>query len=266
MSRIRAPRYRGRLAAAAVAALAALALFPAAPCRAAEALPDGPAVLAKYAQAVGGVAAWDSIHNRVTQMVISVKGTNTQMNLTEYRARPNKEYAMLDTPDGKFLSGVVGESAWEYSVAQGPKLLDYQDQADAMRDAIFDGLVHWRSGYRTAETVGVDTLPGKPCYKLTLKPRVGSPETMYFEVDTGLLAMVEGNYETSTMGTVNRKTYFSDYRKVGSVLVPYLVTQDALGQRITQTIVEIQLNTDLSDDRFDPPSQVQELIKAKPKE
>ncbi len=246
----------------AAALLAGLAL----PCLAADALPDGPAVLAKYAQAVGGVAAWDSLKNMVTQGVYGAMGSNSQLGYTEYRARPNKLYVVLDSPQGKFMSGAGGEDAWEYSVQQGSRLLEAQELADKLRDAVFGGLVYFRSAYRTPETVGVDTVSGRPCYKVTMRPKLGSPETMYFDVENGLLVMIDGTYESTERGPFNAKTYPSDWRKVGSVLVPYKTATDALGQRLVLTVTEAQVNADLPDDRFDPPSEVKGLLEARKKQ
>jgi len=247
----------------AVALAIALLLCPSPPCSAAGPAPDGPAVLARYAEAVGGVAAWDSIRNSVSQVVLEIQGTNMRMNVTEFRGRPNFQYVMLDLPDGKVLSGVYKGYAWESSVAAGPRLLDGQEQADAVREASFDQLVHWRAAYRTAEVTGADTVEGHPCHKVVMKPRLGAPQTMYFDVDSGLLWRVDATFETTQMGTVNTKGVLSDYRKVGGVLVAHKQVTDVLGQRRIGTIVEQQFNADLPADRFDPPVKVMELLKAK---
>jgi hypothetical protein len=250
----------------------ALMLSLAAPCGAAEpaatpatGLPDGPAVLAKYAAAVGGVAAWDSIHNSKSRSVVTYQGTNTVLSSIEYRTRPNRVYTILDTPAGKFTSGVFDGNAWEYSVKQGSRLLEGQEQADAVRDANFDGLVHWRAMYRSCENTGVDTLGGRACYKVTLKPRLGPPETDYFDVESGLLTRSEGSHETQASGVATFKSEISDYRKVGEVLVAHKTQTDVLGQRLIVTITELEYNVELESDRFDPPSEVKSLIKARTK-
>ncbi|MBI5838367.1 MAG: DUF4292 domain-containing protein [Candidatus Eisenbacteria bacterium] len=247
----------------AVLALAAGLLACAAPaCLAADAPPDGATILARYAAAMGG-AAWDSLQNMVLHKVLSLQGTNVQVGVTEYRARPNRMYVIQDSPAGKGYVGVTGEDAWEYSVQQGSKLLEGQEQADALREAHFDGLVKWKKGYRLADAAGVDTVGNRPCYKVVMKPRMGSPETMWFDEETGLLARVEGTYESTQLGTTTARTEYSDYRKIGNVMLPHKSITDMRGQRIVITMVEVELNKELDADRFDPPSEVRKLISAK---
>jgi hypothetical protein len=80
----------------------------------------------------------------------------------------------------------------------------------------------------------------------------GRIERLDFDVQTGLLARRYSETPTYFGGLPNTTDY-DDYRKVGKVLLPFLVQKVRGGTMILQTISEYKLNLNLDDEKFKKP-------------
>ena len=161
---------------------------------------------------------------------------------------------------GKMEEGTDGKIAWENSALQGPRLLTGDEAALAIRKAASDAATNWQKYYESAEVTGIENVGGKTCYKVVLKPRVGSPETEYYDKDSGLLVK-QASTTNTPMGPIPAETIFSDYRKQGDLLLPFHIEQKMAGQQFDIKLEKVELNADVPSNRFDPPAEVKALIK-----
>jgi hypothetical protein len=227
--------------------------------------PDGAAVMDRYVAVTGGKAAYDSVQNRVMHGTLDLAAMNIKLDLTEYQARPNKSYVVVESQViGKIESGVSGGCAWETSTMTGPRLLEGAEEQETMRNAIFDLTENWRRIYPKADVVAADTVDGRLCWKVVLTPRFGRTRTHWFDQETGLIQKTEVVSE-SPAGTVTAIVRPGDYRKVGGILMPHRAETEVLGQKRVLTVHSVEQNVALPANRFDPPADVQKLIDAKPK-
>jgi outer membrane lipoprotein-sorting protein len=250
-----------RIAIAWPAALALVLFTSAAPARAADDLPKAETILDKYVEATGGLAAYDSHHNEVVTGTMEVASAHITGKLTSYHAAPVKMYTEIDIEGlGKMQDGTDGTVAWSLSAMQGAHLKDGDEKAMALRTARFAAEAHWRDDYPKVETVGLETVNGKPCYRVLLTPKQGSPITQYFDKATGLLEKLSATVKTP-MGDVATESIVGDYRKEGGILVPHTMHQSAMGQEIVVTFETVKFDTDIPKDRFDLPADIQALLK-----
>jgi hypothetical protein len=250
-----------RIAIAGPAALALVLFSGAAPVRAADDLPKGETVMDKFVEASGGKAAYDSHHNAVVTGTMEIPNAHLKGKLTSYRAAPTKSYTEIDLEGvGKIQEGTDGTIAWQLSAMQGARLKEGDEKALALRGARFAAEAHWRDDYSKVETVGVETVNGKPCYKLLLTPKEGPVLTQYYNKDSGLLEKLATTVKTP-MGDLDTEINLSDYRKEGGVLAPHVMHQSAMGQEIVMTFDTITYDTEIPKDRFDPPADIQALLK-----
>ncbi|MGA1997050.1 MAG: hypothetical protein ABSH45_14840 [Bryobacteraceae bacterium] len=251
-----------RMAIAWPAALALVALTGAAPARADD-LPKAETILDKYVEATGGAAAYDSHHNEVVTGTMEMASAHIQGKLTSYHAAPVKMYTEIDIEGlGKMQDGTDGAAAWSLSAMQGPHLKDGDEKAMALRTARFAAEAHWRDDYAKVETVGLETVNGKQCYRVLLTPKEGSPLTQYYDKATGLLEKLSATVKTP-MGDIATESVVGDYRKEGGILVPHTMHQSAMGQEIVVTFETVKFDTDIPKDRFDPPAEIQALLNKK---
>jgi hypothetical protein len=226
------------------------------------ALPKAEQILDNMIRAQGGGAAYAAQQNRVTYGSMELRPMGIKLAVIEYAARPNRNYVLATAAQlGKIESGFSGDVAWESSAIQGPRIKEGSENADARREADFDGLLHWRTLYAGVTCTGVDTLDGRPCYRVIMIPETGSPDTSFFAVETGLLVQSRTVID-SEMGKVSVATYVDDYRKVGDLLWPFRTRQVMMGglQEMILTTDSIRVNVELPADRFDPPAEVKALM------
>ena len=225
---------------------------------AADDLPKAETILDKSIEATGGKAAWQKLHSEVATGSMSVGGMKGTA--TIYRAEPDKTFTEIVFEGiGKMTQGSDGKVAWSNSAMQGPHVKEGDEKASAMLEAKFDGELNWRTQYPKVETVGVETVDGKECYKVVLTPKAGNPVTRYYDKQTGLMQKMSMTVK-SPMGDVPMESSLSDYRKEGDILAPHKLTNRAMGQEFTITIEKIEYNTEIPPSKFDIPAEVQALL------
>jgi hypothetical protein len=63
------------------------------------------------------------------------------------------------------------------------------------------------------------------------------------------------------MGDIPYENTFSDYRSVDGVLEPFKTTEKAAGQEVAVELSDMKFNADVPDATFDPPAEIQALLK-----
>jgi len=225
-------------------------------------LPSGDAVIARYIEATGGKAAYDKVHNSVStgRMMMPAQGINGK--ITMYEAEPGKNYTSVDIPGiGLVEDGTDGTVAWEKSALQGARIKTGDEKAFAIRTADSQSkYINLKKYYKSVETIDMDQIDGKPCYKVVQTPAEGKPETAYYEKDSGLLVKETGAM-ASPMGEIPFETEIGDYRQEGPLLVPHKMSQSFVGQKMLIVVDSTKFNTEIPKDRFDLPAEVKALIK-----
>lgn len=242
--------------------LATLLICVAGPCvlsASEEKLPKAEVILDKYVEVTGGKAAYDRIANRVTKSTLEIVGQGIKMSITAYAAKPRKTYVLVESAAfGTIKSGTNDGVAWETSAMRGPRIKKDKEKADALRDALFAKSAHWRKTHKEAECVGIETVGDKPCYKITVTPHEGSPQTLYYDQKSSLLVMVESVVE-SPMGTIPIQTFLSDYREVDGILIAHKANTMVMGQQRVMTTESVEHNVEMPEDRFTFPERIQAL-------
>jgi hypothetical protein len=236
---------------------------PAAKAAPAAALPTGETLLVKHVAAAGGQAAYDRIKNRVVNAALEIGGANITLSLAIYAAKPDRLYTVADSEaTGRIESGVADGIAWENSGMRGALVKSGTERDDALREAAFDSLIYWKEHLKGAECVGVTDIDGKPAYKVVVTPKVGQPQTVYFDRESAMVVQVET--QVSAAGQViDVVSKPGDYKPVDGVLVPFTVRQFVMGQERTVRIEKVQHNVELPADRFAPPPAIKALLEKK---
>jgi hypothetical protein len=145
------------------------------------------------------------------------------------------------------------------SAMQGPRVKDGDEKAETLLQAKFNSDLNWRDLFKTAETVGVETVDGKECYKVVLTPKTGSPNTRWFDKETNLLVRMSMTSK-SAMGEIQADSLVSDYRKEGDVMVPHKMIVKAGPMEFVATVDSVQHNPEIAKDRFDIPDEIKALL------
>jgi hypothetical protein len=227
----------------------------------AAALPTGDAVLAKYVEATGGAAAFAAVKNRTVHARMEIQGAGIVLGLTLYAAPPASLYTLVESEaTGRIEGGVTDGVAWENSALRGAIVKDGLERDDALRDAIFDRLAHWKEHLKSAECTGTAEVNGKTAYRVVATPKTGSPQTLYFDRDSGLLVRTESTVTTAG-NAVAVVAEPGDYRPADGILIAFTSRMQLLGQERVVTIEKVEHNTEFPADRFALPAEIKALIK-----
>ncbi|HUU84508.1 MAG TPA: hypothetical protein VM243_13490 [Phycisphaerae bacterium] len=227
--------------------------------RAEDELPSAEQVMAKYIEAIGGEAALGKLHNRLTKGVFEGAGLASPMTFTAYTAEPAKRHVLMESEStGRIEEGTDGTVAWSSDSIAGSRLLEGTERDQAVQRAFFHQDLKWRERFDKVECVGVESVDGKPCYKLVATPAEGKPETWYFDQQSYLRIKSVSIRETQR-GDLPIEYVASDFRKVDGVLQPYKLLQKMATREMVITIESIEHNVDLPAGLF-LPDEIKTLI------
>lgn len=171
-----------------------------------------------------------------------------------YAKAPNKLLVMQNIQGiGEVTQGYDGQVGWRQDPFQGTRELDDVELANLKREATFNADLKWRELYEKVELMGTEKVGEQQAYVIRLTPRVGKPITRYYDTQTFLLLRSDSVQE-GPQGTIPVETYFSDYRQVDGVKVPFQVTQKtSIGDGVVK-LTEVKNNVEIDDAKFAKPA------------
>jgi zinc protease len=219
-------------------------------------MPTVDAVLEKYVKAIGGKAALLKINSRFSKgsfeisSLAGVKGT-----VEVYEKAPNLQVAMLTIPGvGTEAEGFDGTLAWALEPDSGV-VHDKTglELAAAKRDAEFYEDIKLKELYPRMTLKGVEKFGAHEAYVIEAAPQVGSPERLYFDMQTGLL--IRKDYEEEgEEGKRSVEEYYDDYRVVDGIKLPFTTHQVSPGMNFTIKLSEVKQNVPVDDAKFNKPA------------
>ena len=224
-------------------------------------LPKGETLLDKYIEVTGGKTAYSKMHGQMMTGTMEFPAMGLKGKLTIYSAEPDKQYFEVNFEGvGKMQEGSNGDIAWANSAMQGPRIKEGGEKTESLMRGKFNAELNWRDMYKTVETLAMETVDGKQCYKILATPKSGNPKTFWYDKDSNL--MVKMSAVTATpQGDIQSDTSVSDYRKEGDILVPHKMSIKAGPMEISMTVDSLQINPEIPKNTFDVPDEVKALIK-----
>jgi hypothetical protein len=157
------------------------------------------------------------VQNEVAHTTYTVAGV-TALQSTAYRTMDGNYREITTGIIGGEETGVNQGIPWQKTAGKAEILDTGDDRAMTMRSAVLLPDGRWRQYYKTVELRGTENTAGKPCYKLRATPFEGLPQTLYYDVRTGL----QVREIVTTTGGKDIDTIADDYMVVDGVRVPRL--------------------------------------------
>jgi len=216
-----------------------------------QVLPAVDEILDRYIKALGGMQALEKVTTRMRKGAVEVGGV--QGTFEFYESAPNKGLLIgsLPAPVGSVEQVFDGSHGW---VKNQSGIFDMTgDGLDQMRrEWGFYNDVKLKEQFKEMSVAGRERIDNREFYVVVGTRPDGRIERLYFDVRTGLLTRRYA--ETPTyFGALPNTTDYDDYRKVGKVLLPFVVRKVRGGTMILQTIAEYKLNLKIDDTRFKKP-------------
>jgi len=229
------------------------------------ALPTVDQILAKYVQALGGEAALRKFTSRTitgTQYIPTGPGGTvpTPASVERYLKAPNLAVTIYRAPAYAISQGFDGTSAWSQDQAGRVTEPVKLDVGRAARAADFYEPLNLKREYPQMTVRGIERVNGHDAYLVVGVPQGDSPESLYFDMNTGLLLRKQTVLPTP-IGDSPYQADFDDYRDTGSgVKFPFLIhmspsnARTELAPEATLRVTKVEDNKAIEDSKFTKPA------------
>ena len=246
---------------------AAMPVFPVLEPKAAvqPALPTVDQILAKYVQALGGEAALRKVTSRTitgTQYIPTGPGGTvpTPASVERYLKAPNLAVTIYRAPTYAISQGFDGTSAWSQDQAGRVTEPVKLDVGRAARAADFYEPLNLKREYPQMTVRGIEHVNGHDAYLVVGVPQGDLPESLYFDMNTGLLLRKQTVLPTP-IGDSPYQADFDDYRDTGSgVKFPFLIhmspsnARTELAPEAMLRVTKVEDNKAIEDAKFAKPA------------
>lgn len=212
-------------------------------------------ILDNYVQALGGRDTLARLNTRVMKGRLELSGASSQARFEKYAKAPNMSLLVMKGDSiGVRKFGWDGQTAWALSDRKGtpnpsPKeLAALADEGDLYREIRLNEL------YPQMRLAGRGNVGGREVYILEATSRFGVAEKLYFDADNGLLIRRD-TWRSNASGMVQAEIYFTDWRDVDGVKLPFRITERLADATYTFTLEDVRHNTQLDDEVFRLPSK-----------
>lgn len=217
-------------------------------------LPGIDQILESYVAAVGGADALRKLTTRRVLGEFEIEGMNMTGSFESLGSAPTRSVISLDIPGvGQFRQVVNGEKAWSLDPLSGLRELTGAELADYLRDAEFHRELNFKNLFAKLEVVSRLKLGDQEAFIVNAIPAIGVAEQFYFDATSGLLIRHDTRRE-SPNGVMPSETFFSDYRTVDGVRMPWRIRQQTPAFTINLTFREITHNLTIDEAKFARPA------------
>lgn len=216
-------------------------------------LPPIDAVLSKYVDAIGGREAHARLKSRVIKGKIELSGSDSWGELTIYAKAPNKSLTIMNVqPMGQVKHGYDGCTAWSVGDTIGTHTLSGAALSKFSSDADFYRETKLSEIYPGLRLMGTMKEKDREYYLVEGFPLMGSEETLFFDVQSGLFIGRDFRQQTSR-GPIPVSMRYSDWREVDGVKLPFKITQSMPNLKYVFTVREVKHNVPVDDKLFEKP-------------
>lgn len=199
-------------------------------------------IISGYLTAIGGEAELKKITSIVQTADFEIQGQ--KLTATMKLLFPNLESSEISMNGTTVMKEVFnGNSGFQSQMGQKKEITGEELAQKKAKKGLFDQLYY--KGNKL-EVAGITKVGQADAYILHITPPAGKKVTEYYDVKTGYLLKEEKSIKSN--GTdITQITEYSDYRKVGNVLLPYKINQSvqtpAGSQDFVINVKDIKVNT-----------------------
>jgi hypothetical protein len=184
-------------------------------------LPTVDHILDKYIKSIGGRAAFEKLSSRVMKGSYAIPTKNYTTTVEMYWKAPNKFKLVFTGKRNTAARGFDGNTGWSRDWSEeglrelkGNELIADQRETDFYREIRLNQL------YPRMTLKGVEKINDKDVYAIDAATSDGTHETMYFEIESGLLVRRDLKV---FLGIANVQLNLLNYKEVSGVKLPFTV-------------------------------------------
>jgi zinc protease len=221
----------------------------------AAALPGADQVLKHYVEAIGGRAAWEKLHSRVSKGTIEIPAMNNLSGTIEVHMKaPNSILVVINLGGAVIQQGFDGTTAWSEDPRNGLRVLAGGELDDEKREANFYHALDLQKVYSKMIVTGREKIGDHDTYVVEATPNGGGDtDKLYFDVQSGL-EVRSVNHRHTPDGSMEFSANIGDYKDVDGIKLPFSVAQASSQSAFIIKFTDIQHNVDLADSQFAKPA------------
>jgi hypothetical protein len=224
-------------------------------------LPTVDEIIRTNIQSIGGKTTVEKLHTIVATGVYeaTVGTTTSKGNIETYIKLPNKSLEITNYPDGTTdINGYDGTVGWVKHSNEVRLMSDVELGMTKQTLALsyLTSVEKFKEMYPQATLRGKQKVGDSEAYAIEVTPRVGRPETLYFDTQSGLLIRFDSmdEMEDSQEGvTYPTQLYIENYVDVIGVRIPMTQRQVTSGYTTALRIFNIKYNVPIDDTKFSKP-------------
>lgn len=213
-------------------------------------------VIDNYIKFVGGEKNWMKLKTMTTSGEYDYGGI--AFPFKTYALAPNRYKFVVESNGKYYTQGFDGSKGWRFDGFKNetaPTLLSGPDAASMANESnveLVDEVVRQKNSFIAAGTAGKDSVKTHYCHQIKTFHN-GIPETWYFDTKTHELVMKKTISKNAELNKAPMNIYYSDYRDIGGVKIPFKVICESEDQVIlTITVNHATLDQPIEDKEFQP--------------
>ena len=217
-------------------------------------------LIARAVEATGGEANWLAINSMRTTATLQASGSSFRAQMAWVERRPamvRHEFSMQGLTSVNAYDGSVGWKVEPFGGRRDPDRVSGDEVKSLAQMADIEGpYIHWKDKGHKIEYVGREDVEGTLAYKLKLTRKDGDIDTDYLDPERFLTLRTVNQSFTRGVEQVSQ-TDFGDYRRVGGVLIPFVMESGGKGQPASSRILldRVEINVPLADSLFSFPAK-----------
>jgi outer membrane lipoprotein-sorting protein len=212
-------------------------------------------IVQKYLQQIGGEKAWKTIKTISSSGIYNYGGI--EFPFTAIAKAPNK-YKFIVPLNGKHYTQVFnGKTGWKIDAFKNetkPQYLTGKPARALANEAdveIENPLINYQKKGFAIHLEGKETVEGKDCFKVNLFKKEGEVESYFIDNQEYALVMKRALSKNDELEKTILDAYFSDYREINGVKIPFVVSYRFKVQNILKITTErVQMNEKVVDSIF----------------
>lgn len=202
-------------------------------------------IIQKYLSVIGGKEKLAAELDRITQMEGNVQ--KVKVEITVYQKQPDKFKQIIHA--GEVEQTTLFSNNKGYMKINGKvNEITGEDLAKLKNESTLNLLLSLDTNIIHIKYLGIDTIDGKPAYKILLK-NSSLNWIHYYDVISGFKIMDEKPV-TAPQGTFLQQSQYYDYRLVDGIYFPFLIKQKLGSQQMEFKVTSIKINTGIQDSEF----------------
>ncbi|HKN35581.1 MAG TPA: c-type cytochrome [Terriglobales bacterium] len=213
--------------------------------------PPADEIIAKYVEAIGGVAALQKVSTRHAKGTINISGRNLPIEILSKIG--GKQLTVIHLPSGDSLTAYDGTSGWTSAPNRPVREIPALEVASAQPEVDLQLPLHMKQLFNEVKTVATEKIVDRESYVVAGMNSGEIAAKFYFDKESGYLVRIL-RYTKSPLGQNPTQVNYADFRVLDGLKVPFQETIARPNSRLTVQIENAKFNVPVDETKFARPA------------